>query len=73
MPVISSEAVIDAAAQPGGGRYVMERHTMDTGALITSSPYVIPEGFDMAARLAAQAAAINAQLAEQEAAALMGE
>lgn len=73
MPIVSSETIIDAHTQAGGGRYVIERHTDDAGVVHQVGPYLAPEGFDTAARLAARAVEIDAQLAEAEAQALIAD
>jgi len=70
VPIVSSEALIDAHAQRDGGRYVIERHTDDMGAVVQIGPYHAPAGFDIAARLAARAAQISDEMAEAEARAL---
>ena len=71
MPIVSSAAIIDAHTQQGGGRYVIERHTDDAGVVHQVGPYLAPDGFDTAARLAARATQIDEQLAEAEARALI--
>ena len=71
MPIVSSTNTIDAHAQQGGGRYVIERHTDDVGKVYQVGPYLAPEGFDTTARLASRAAQISDQLAEAEAQALI--
>lgn len=70
MPIVSSTHTIDAHTQQGGGRYVIERHTDDAGQVYQVGPYLAPEGFDVAARLASRATQISDQLAEAEAIAL---
>lgn len=67
MPIVSSETIIDAHAQPEGGRYVIERHIDSTGKVHQVGPYLAPAGFDTDARLTATAAEISAQLADAEA------
>lgn len=71
MPIVSSTHTIDAHTQQGGGRYVIERHTDDAGVVHQVGPYLAPDGFDTAARLAARATQIDEQLAEAEARALI--
>ena len=73
MPIVSSAHTIDAHTQQGGGRYVIERHTDDAGQVYQVGPWLAPVGFDVQARVASRASEINAQLAEAEAAALLGE
>jgi hypothetical protein len=73
MPIVSSTHTIDAHQQVGGGRYVIERHTDDVGVVHQVGPWLAPDGFDVAARVASRAGQINEQLAEAEAAALLGE
>ena len=58
---------LDAHQQQSGGRYVIERHTDDLGAVYQVGPYLAPDGYDTAARMAARADEISAQLAEAEA------
>lgn len=67
MPIVSSEYIADGHTQKSGGRYVIERHTDDVGKVYQLSPYLAPDGLDIAARLATHANEINAQLAEAEA------
>ena len=73
MPIVSSTHIIDAHQQQGGGRYVIERHTDDAGVVHQVGPWLAPDGFDVAARVASRATQINEQLAEAEAAELLGE
>jgi hypothetical protein len=73
MPIVSSTHTIDAHTQQGGGRYVIERHTDDAGRVYQVGPWLAPVGFDVQARVTSRAAEINAQLAEAEAAQLLGE
>jgi hypothetical protein len=73
MPIVSSTHTIDTHAQVGGGRYVIERHTDDAGRVYQVGPWLAPEGFDVAARVAARASQINEQLAEAEAQALLSD
>ena len=73
MPIVSSTHIIDAHQQQGGGRYVIERHTDDAGVVHQVGPWLAPDGFDVAARVASRATQINEQLAEAEEAALLGE
>jgi len=70
VPIVSSTHTIDAHTQQGGGRYVIERHTDQDGKVCQVGPYLAPEGFDTAARLASRATQISDQLAEAEAQAL---
>jgi len=72
MPIVSSTHNIDAHEQRGGGRYVIERHTDDVGVVHQVGPWLAPVGFDVQARVTSRASEINAQLAEVEAAALLG-
>ncbi len=72
MPIVSSTYLLDTASQKEETKFVIERHVLDTGEVILSSPYLIPEGFNMDARISAQATSINTQLAEQEASKLLG-
>lgn len=72
MPIVSSQSIIDAHTQQGGGRYVIERHTDGDGKVYQVGPYLASEGFDMAARLAARASDLSEQLAQAEADALLG-
>lgn len=65
--IVSSTSEIDAHQQLGGGRFVVEKHTDDAGVVYTVGPYLIPDGFNIAARLAARALEIAAQLADSEA------
>jgi hypothetical protein len=67
MSIVSSETIIDAAAQVGGGHYVLERHTDSNGVIHQIGPYLAPVGFDTTARLAAQATALANTLADGEA------
>jgi hypothetical protein len=73
MPIASSTYTQDAHTQQGGGRYVIERHTDDAGQVYQVGPWLAPSGFDVQARVTSRAAEINAQLAEAEAAQLLGE
>jgi hypothetical protein len=73
MPIVSSTHTIDAHQQVGGGRYVIERHTDDAGKVYQVGPWLAPDGFDVAARVASRAAQINDQLAEAEAQALLND
>jgi hypothetical protein len=73
VPIVSSTSIIDAHTQQGGGRYVIERHTDDAGQVYQVGPWLAPEGFDVAARVASRAAQINDQLAEAEAQALIAD
>ena len=73
MPIVSSTYTQDAHTQQGGGRYVIERHTDDAGKVYQVGPWLAPEGFDVQARVTSRASEINAQLAEAEAAQLLGE
>mgnify|MGYP000320118821 CR=1 FL=1 len=70
MPIVSSSFTQDAHVQKDGGRYVIERHIDADGQVYQVGPYLAPEGFDTAARLASRATEINDQLAEAEARAL---
>ena len=71
MPIVSSTFAQDAHVQRDGSRYTIERHTDDAGKVYQVGPYLAPEGFDVAGRVASRAAQINEQLAEAEAQALM--
>ena len=71
MPIVSSTFTQDAHTQRDGSRYTIERHTDDAGRVYQVGPYLAPEGFDVAARMASRAVQINEQLAEAEAQALM--
>lgn len=73
MPIVSSTYTQDAHTQRGGERYTIERHTDDAGKVYSVGPYLAPEGFDVAARMASRAVQIGEQLAEAEAQALLGE
>ena len=57
-------------AEADGRRYVAETHTDHTGA-VYSMEYLAPVGADYAAIAVARATALAAQLAEDEAAALL--
>ena len=70
MPIITSTYAADAHTQRSGGRYVIERHTDGDNRVYQVGPYLAPEGFDIAARMAARAVEISDQLAEAEAQAL---
>lgn len=75
MPIVSSSYTIDAHQQADGGRYVIESHTDDIG-VVRAVQYALPAGQGTAeadAFLAQRAAAMNAQLAEAEAEALIGD
>lgn len=72
MSIVSSEAIVDDYTQAGGGRYVVERHTDSTGTVHQVGPYLVDQGYDVQARLVTRAAEIDEQLAEAEAAALLG-
>lgn len=65
MGIVSSVAIVDAAVQISGGRYVTERHTA-TGGAVHQASYCAPEGFDVQARLAASAVTLAARLASDE-------
>jgi len=68
MPIVSSASTLDAHTQTGGGaRYLVERHTDDLGLVHTVGPYLVPDGFDVAARLAARVTEMNVNFAEKEA------
>ena len=67
MPIVSSTQIVDAHQQQTGGRYVIERHTDELGVVYQVGPYLAPDGYDTAARLASRAVEISAQLAEAEA------
>ena len=67
MSIVSSTYTIDATAQASGARYVIEHHTDSTGEVHRIGPYLIPAGFDMAARLTLQADALATILADNEA------
>ena len=71
MPIVSSQSIIDAHAQAAGGRYVIERHQDDLGKVYQVGPYLAPDGFDVATRMASRAVQIDAQMAEAEAQALI--
>ena len=73
MPVISSQSIVDVHAQANGGRYVIERHTDDAGFVHQVGPYLAPAGFNVAARVTARAAEMSVQMAEAEAAAVLGQ
>jgi len=73
MPIVSSTFTQDAHTQQGGGRYVIERNTDDAGKVYQVCPWLAPVGFDVQARVTSRATEINAQLAEAEAAQLLGE
>jgi hypothetical protein len=73
MPIVSSTYTQDAHTQLSGGRYVIERHTDDAGKVYQVGPWLAPVGFDVQARVTSRASEINAQLAEAEAAQLLGE
>jgi len=73
VPIVSSTYTQDAHTQQGGGRYVIERHTDDEGQVYQVGPWLAPVGFDVQARVNSRASEINAQLAEAEAAQLLGE
>jgi hypothetical protein len=72
MSIVSSVNIIDAHTQPGGGRYVIERHTDSDSVVHQVGPYLAPAGFDTAARLASRAISIADQLAQAEADQLLG-
>ena len=72
----SSTFTTDAHTQPDGSRYVYERHTDVTGRVWQPHPWRAPAGWgdaEITAVITARAAQIDAQLAEAEALALMGE
>ncbi len=73
MPIVTSEAIQDAYTQPGGSRYVIERHTDNLGQVYQVGPWLAAPGADVQAILAARAAELNDQLAAVEAQALIGE
>jgi hypothetical protein len=66
MSIVSSLTIIDGHTQPGGGRYVIERHTDSTGKVHQIGPYLAADGFDTNARLTAQAALLLTQLQADE-------
>ena len=70
MPIVSSTHTV-GHAQIDGRRYVTELHTDDVGAVLPAE-YLAPLGADYVAIRNARAAQINEQLAEAEAAALIG-
>jgi len=57
----------DAHAQAAGGAYVTELHTDTSGKVYTVGPYLAPQGLDVPARVAANAAALALSLADAEA------
>jgi hypothetical protein len=67
MPIVSSTHTIDAHQQASGARYVVERHTDNTGKVYQIGPWLAPAGFDVAGTVAARAVQIDEQLAEAEA------
>lgn len=73
MPIVSSTCRIDAHEQRGGGRYVVELHTDDSGQVHQIGPYVAADEAQAQARLAAHALEIDEHLAEAEAQALLGD
>ena len=73
MPIVSSTFTQDAHVQRDGSRYTIERHTDDAGKVYQVGPYLAPEGFDVAGRMASRAVQINEQLAEAEAQALLND
>jgi len=73
MSIVSSTYTQDAHSQVGGGKYVIEQHTDSEGKVYQVGPYVVPDGFDMNARLAARASQLSAQLADEEAAQVLGQ
>jgi hypothetical protein len=73
VPIVSSTYTQDAHVQRDGSRYTIERHTDDSGKVYQVGPYLAPEGFDVAARMASRAVQINEQLAEAEAQALLND
>ncbi len=72
MPIVTSEAIQDSYTQPGGGRYVIERHTDQAGRVYQVGPYLVAPGFDVQAALTARATQINDDLAAAEARELIG-
>jgi hypothetical protein len=55
MPIVSSTHTIDAHQQASGARYVVERHTDNTGRVYQIGPYLAPAGFDTQAAMVARA------------------
>lgn len=72
MPIVSSTATLDTHAQSSGARYCVERHTDSLGR-VHQIVYLAAAGFDTNAALVGRAAALDAQLADEEAAAALGE
>lgn len=64
MPIVSSTFTVEHA-QTDGRQYVIEQH-IDTQGKTYRVSYLAPVGTDYAARLTQTAAALEAQLAEQE-------
>lgn len=65
----------DAHTQPGGGRYVTERHTDTLGRVLTFGPYLLAEGASAEAVMALRVARLNAEFItrqQEEAAAAVG-
>lgn len=65
---IVSSAILSDLAQKDGRRWVVAQFTDLVGQIFTQT-YLAPEGFDILARLAADASAMSAQLAAAEIAA----
>jgi len=72
MSIVSSDSVLDVHQQVGGGRYLIELHTSSDGFVHTIGPYLVQDGFDVAARLAESAARLDQQLADAEATQAIG-
>jgi hypothetical protein len=68
MPVTASSFAFDGPVQKNGSRMVIERHQCANGVADQTFIYFAPAGFDPSTVLAGRATAINAALADAEAA-----
>lgn len=71
MPIVSSSFALDVHTQVDGRRYVTETHTLNEGGPIVIS-YLAEAGTDYQAVLDARVPVLDAVLADEEAAGLMG-
>lgn len=71
MPIVTSTYITDAHSQVGGGRWTIERHTDSTGRVHTVGPYLWDGAADRGTLLAAHAAQLDVQLAQDEAEQMM--
>lgn len=65
--IVESTYKADEHEQAGGGRYVTERHVDNHGRPLTFGPYLLREGMDPVAIMAARAARLNDEFAARDA------